>query len=368
MTPLLAKVTPAYIKLLPRLDPAAQLTADDEFLIGLNGVFSEKANATGSTNQPRFYKFDQRLTFDAVADPVLLAPKSLDAVVADRAQSIVDLDRPLKLFWSGGIDSTLMVAAILPKIKHRDQVAIYHTCESLRENPLFIDHVQSFNVKTVMWSDAWSTPFAADDVVVTGTSSDEITGSLDQSFFAQYGNSLSGTWQDFFLQHRKSDQFIARCEQLFAQCPVEIQTVFDARWWFYFYIRHTYYARRDWNINLENDFEHNVVQFYNCADFDSWSMLNKHSLYGDRYSDYKYCFKQAIHDRWPNDDFLRNKEKVNSYVSDQWVTKKNAVLKQSYLFIYKSNTGFKTFRPSQYPFVSLQNTVSALAQLQGTDQ
>jgi hypothetical protein len=357
--PTLAKVTPAFINLLPKLQRNSELTVDDKFLIQLNSVWSKDANEAGYTNQPRYYKFNQRILFDTVTNPEILKPENLATVVENRAQQIVNRNNNIKLFWSGGIDSTLAVASILP-VAQPDQIELYHTCESIRENPYFYDYIQKFNIRTTMWSDRWDTKFKSDDVIVTGTSADEITGSLDRSFYDEHGKWLDQPWQAFFKVQGCNDAFIARCEQLFSESQSPIATVFDARWWFYFYIRHTNFARRDWDYNLENNFANNTVQFFNTPEFDSWCIHNKTSLIGNKYNEYKQPFKEVVVQYWHNNDFLHNKEKVNSSLSIHWIVKKLARFDQQYLFVYKKDNAYKTFKPSQYPFVSLQDTLTSL--------
>ena len=357
--PTLAKVTPAFINLLPKLQRNSELTVDDKFLIQLNSVWSKDANEAGYTNQPRYYKFNQRILFDTIPDPEILKPESLAAVVENRAQQIVNKNNNIKLFWSGGIDSTLAVASILP-VAHPDQIELYHTCESIRENPYFYDYIQKYNIRTTMWSDRWDTKFKSDDLIVTGTSADEITGSLDRSFYDEHGQWLNQPWPAFFKVQGCNDAFIARCEQLFSESQSPIATVFDARWWFYFYIRHTNFARRDWDYNLENNFANNTVQFFNTPEFDSWCIHNKTSLIGNKYNEYKQPFKEVVVQYWHNNDFLHNKEKVNSSLSIHWIVKKLARFDQQYLFVYKKDNAYKTFKPSQYPFVSLQDTLTSL--------
>jgi hypothetical protein len=136
--------------------------------------------------------------------------------------------------------------------------------------------------------------------------------------------------------------------------------VFDARWWFYFYIRHTNFVRNDWDYNLENNFANNTVPFFNSSEFDSLCIHNKETLIGNKYSDYKRPIKEVINQYWRNDDFLHKKEKVNSTLSTQWILKKLARFDQQYLFVYKRDDEYKTFRPGQYPFVSLQDTLNSL--------
>ena len=301
--PILAKVTPAFVNLLPKLQKSnTELTPDDKFLIQMNSIWSKHPNKTGYSNQPRYYKFNQRITFDPIIGPELAKPESLSAVVENRAQEIVSKNNNIKLFWSGGIDSTLTVASIL-SIARPDQIELYHTCESIRENPYFYDHIQKFNVRTTMWSDRWDTKFQPDDLIVTGTSADEITGSLDRSFYDEHRNWLNQPWQAFFKAQGADDLFITRCEQVFAEAQCPIATVFDARWWFYFYIRHTNFVRSDWDYNLENDFVNNTLPFFNSSNFDSWCIHNKSTLIGNKYSDYKRPFKEVIDQYWRNADF-----------------------------------------------------------------
>lgn len=364
--PTLAKVEPSFLNLIKRLYPdSAELTHDDKFLIAMNSIWSTSASNTGHVNQPRFYKFNQRVQFDVIDSPSITVATDLSTVVQNRAQEIINQGQPIKLFWSGGIDSTLTASSILAELKHTDQIEVYHTCESIRENPYFYDYIKKFNVRTRMWSDEWVSPFDTQDLLVTGTSADEITGSLDRSFYDEYGTWLTQPWQVFFKTQQCNDSFITRCEQLFSESQSPITTVFDARWWFYFYIRHTNYARRDWDYNLENNFANNNIQFFNCNAFDSWVMLNKESLIGREYYHYKQPFKDAIYKYWDNQEFLVHKEKVNSPVSARWILKKMSKFNQQYLFIYKTNTGkYKPFKPSQYPFVSVNNTIAALEQIE----
>jgi hypothetical protein len=353
MLPIIAKASPTMNTVLSRLGHA--LTEDDVFLIKLNQVYSNRASTTGLNNQARGYKFDQRVPFESLPAPQLLEDVTLESVVQQRAQVLAQSNRPLKLFWSGGIDSTLMCAALLPLTKN---ITVYHTCESIKENPYFIDYINQFNVETKLWSDVWAMPFDADDLIVTGTSADEITASLDESFWLAYQDQLHTAWQDFFLSQGHVN-LIDRCEQLFSQCPVEIQTVFDARWWFYFYIRHTYYARRDWDLNLHNDFG-NVISFFDCAEFDSWSMRHKHTLIGNEYRDYKLPFKQATARYWNNPDYVQNKQKSNSYMMSSWLSRRVVSSQQQYLFIYKHEDGYRKFVPQQYPYISKTAILKAL--------
>lgn len=369
--PIIARAGTTFMTALPRLFPDLTLTDDDQFLIRLNSVFSNidpfatgygpyPLAGTGYGNHPRYYQFDQRLPFEPMPKYDLSKAKNINDIVETRAAELVNRGQPLKVFWSGGIDSTLATAAILSQLKHEDQVQVYHTCESIRENPYFFDHIQKHNVSTVVWSDCWNQPFESDDLIVTGTSSDEITGSLDRSFFEKAYDQLQKPWQRFFSARGFGD-LVERCEELFAQSHSPIETLFDARWWFYFYIRHTYFARKDWDLNLENDFANNTVQFFNSPEFDAWSVHNKSTVLGSEYRQYKMPFKQATACYWNNQDYVTNKEKDNSIYASLWTAKKLTVLGNHHLFIYQNKLRqYKKFVPASMPFVSKTQVMELL--------
>jgi hypothetical protein len=348
---MLAKMSPYLMASFDKLFPELPLTDDDKFLISLNSIFSSVANKTGYMNQPRHYTFDQRLKFDTVNFVLPEKSSTLEEIVSSRAEYLINTGRPLKVFWSGGIDSTLVVASLLATIKNLDQIQIYHTCESVRENPKFYDYILNHNVKPVMWSDAWEKEFAQDDLIITGTSADEITGSLDRSFFDRFNKHLNMPWERFFNAIMNTS-FVDQCSFLFSKSHSPIKTVFDARWWFYFYIRHTHFARRDWDLNIENNFSSNVIQFFNTPEFDLWSIDNKDSLIGNEYRDYKMSFKVATSKFWNDQNYITNKEKGNSIYGPLWACKKIAKFDQHYTFIYKENDNYITYRSTQFPFIN----------------
>ena len=344
------------------LFPDLTLTDDDKFLIELNSVFSTATfYSNGIANYPRYYKFNQRLPLEEVPQRDLSKPTPIRDAVENRALEILKKDKPINIFWSGGIDSTLMTCAFLEHAENKDQLTVYYTCESLKENPLFYDHIAKYNVKTVIWSDHWMDQFGTDDLVITGNGCDELTGSVDPSISDHYDVLLT-PWKTFF--HEKGfSHLIERCELLFASSHSPIVTAFDARWWFYFYIRHTFYTRLDWDLNLSNDFASNSLSFYNSTDLDAWSVHFKETIKGSSWKEYKIPLKQEIHRYWKNDDYLFNKVKLNSFVARMYEQKRVALLNQRYLFIYKNKDQYVRFSPAQMPFVSKQRVLEALNDL-----
>lgn len=361
-TPNLVRVTPTFSNIV-----AARLglvpTQDDQYLLELNSAFSSNFDRTGMMNVPRVAGLDLRFKFAQRREPVLWsASADLDTLCHARAQQILAQNRSVCVFWSGGIDSTVALTYLLLNKQHADQITVYHTCESLAEFPSYEKFIRDHGVKLVSWSDAWSTPFSADHLVVTGQSNDQLTASMDQSFYNQHNDWLHRPWRDFFSVLGLSASMIDRSEQVFSTCPVPIQTVLHARWWFYFYIRHSYWVTSDYNNNLEN--LGTTVCFYNTQEFDNWSMHNRHSLIGNTYQSYKQVFKDAIYQHWPDADYRDNKTKTNSAMGEFWARRKMIKFDQHYLLLYQDQAGsIRAFRPQNYPFLNIEQIKTELEQL-----
>ncbi len=277
----------------------------------------------------------------------------LDEIAHNRAKQILDTNRPIKFFWSGGIDSTFALSHLLEHLKNPNQLTVYHTCESTQENPDYVPQILKHGVDMKSWSDLWETPFEPNDLVVTATTADNITASVDQSFYNEYGDWLQRSWQDYFLFRGMSAEKISWLENKLKLHENSITTTLEARWWFYYAIRHQLWVIKDWNLNLENNFG-SVICFFDCYDFDAWSQVNRNQFfYGNQWNTYKQAFKNEIYKLWPNNHFNQTKEKTNSGYNIFWGRRKTAQFDQQYLFLYldKKNS-IRSFRPRYWPIIN----------------
>ena len=291
--------------------------------------------------------------------------ESLETIGNKRARELISRNQPIKFFWSGGIDSTFALNYILTNLTNSDQLTVYHTCESLIENPDYLTYIESHNVKLGLWSDLWETPFDKNDLVITCSGGDNITASVDESFYQEHSEWLYRPWQDYFKFRGIDFSTIEQIEQKFSQHDNSITTTLEARWWFYYIIRHQYWITRDWNINLENGIGQNVVCFFDCYEFDAWSQVNRNQMFGGRtWNTYKQVFKDNIYRFWPNENFRKNKTKEDSKYSSTWILKKTAQFNQQYLFLYlDKNNQAQAFRPRQWPLLNRASIINDLIEL-----
>ena len=202
-------------------------------LIDINSVFSsspfgEPVDRTGSIAGP--FKF-------AIQRPWQLPVQniSLEQVIEQRVRYYLGLNHPLNLCWSGGIDSTAMVAGFLQHTPNIDQLRIIYTPYSVYEHRAFFEYIKqqypTLEMLDISGDVYIDTDF--DGVMINGHGGDEFTASLDDSFFNKHGpDVLQQSWKKFFCeQNSKTD--IDFCQTFFSLAGRPIDTVLEARWWFY---------------------------------------------------------------------------------------------------------------------------------------
>lgn len=332
-------------------------TDDGDFLIKINSTLS--ANPLGYRgNMPRSniwdigYNYVNTRNWNDIIQPTNL---TLEEILISRSQKVLQTSQPIKVFWSGGIDSTLFLLFILLNKQSHNNLEIYHTCDSIRENPTFYDFIKKFNVPTVYWSDQWEVNFQSDDIIMTGGAGDQLTASIDESFYSNYSDWLHRSYIDFLSFKGWHDDNIEAVKQKISLLRLEINTVLEFRWWFYFDIRYNYFVNVDYQMNLENLTANSVISFFDDQLFDNWSFSNKNSYIenGAPYRTYKQEFKDLIYKYWNDDNYRKNMTKISSYHAQKWVSIKMMHNNQHHMCLYQDKNNIrKIFKPKYYPFVS----------------
>ena len=232
----------------------------------------------------------------------------------------------LRLLWSGGIDSTAALVALL-KAGARDLVQVYLSAGSIRENRRFFNEVikpqlHYHKIKTI------DQALHPDSLIVTGEHGDQIFGSVlagdylkEKRWYRNADARLLQPWQKTFpaaLRQRLSRAEAIRAERFLrpqlAKSPLPLVTLFDLLWWVNFSMKWQavtlrlasyqpqHYARL--SMNLRHFFRHD--------DFQRWSLTNHSEKIGTTWASYKMPLKRYINDFFPDPDYLANKLKVAS--------------------------------------------------------
>jgi hypothetical protein len=260
-------------------------------------------------------------------------PVELDAVFKSRVEQYTCQNRRIDLFWSGGADSTALVVAFLTHCANIDQLRLVYSPYSLYENRNFFKFITKLypKLETIDISGDVYINEQFDNIIVTGHGGDEFTSSLDETFFEKVGaEALQRSWKDFFFNETNDVQLIEFCEEYFSKAGRPIDTLLEARWWFYSIAKSQIFAARDISFlfNQKKFLLEDFVEFYNCQEFEDymWHNTDKITSGGTTYSSYKKFLREYIHKFFQDDDYLNNTSKKDSTQFQKYRNKKIELL------------------------------------------
>ena len=283
------------------------------------------------------YKFQLYSDFKMPTDLTNFNMSYTDCLL-ERAEELyslsVKLKVPLKIYYSGGIDSTLILVSFLmiqEKKNIKENIIVSMSPESIRENPNFYyQHIlPNFKLES---SENFSNDFDKKCIIVGGEFNDQLFGSIaiykvyaaSWDFSSVLKSYNSGLVRDFFLSKGMSeksanwwyDMLIYQAET----APCKIQSTFDLLWWFNFnfkwqsvLFRIVLRVSKEQRVNIDDNFMKNYFHhFYTTTNFQKWSMLNSHLKVKEDWKSYKYICKEIIYNYTKDEYWFNNKIKVGS--------------------------------------------------------
>ena len=225
-------------------------------------------------------------------------------------------DRPWLVLWSGGIDSTVIVASILKNTSPADRENIYIACNraSIYELPrFFYDHVQS-NFKLILTPDLAKHPLHEQYHVIDGEFGDHLyCGGHGWELFQSRPDSMLLDIRhspDVILNH-----FASKTNKNFAawyyECLLDnvnstdlaIETYHDFCWWIFFNYHYTSSYIRIRGNTFANSYS---PRWFATDDYQQWAMNNNQlgTKYTLNLSDSKLASKQYIY-AFDHDEYSR---------------------------------------------------------------
>jgi hypothetical protein len=272
-----------------------------------------------------------------------------------------ELNVRLYVFWSGGIDSTLVLVSILKNATPRQlaNLVVLMSEESISEYPKFYGEY----IRGKLQADsAVMFPYllGGRHLVVNGEHNDQLFGSdivgkLIVKFGPEvihrpYDRDLFFRFFDDHINDREASNFcLDLFEELRAAAPIPVTTNYLHLWWINFamkwqavFMRTLAYAspRLVGNIDL-NYIQTYYAPFYCTEAFQLWSMANLDNKIKDRWSTYKWVCKDIIYDFTKDADYRDNKIKRGSLYF--------LLLQQTpYYFIDQSMKFYREMNPGEY--------------------
>lgn len=246
--------------------------------------------------------------------------KTYDDICEETAIKIIDKskkqNKKIRVMWSGGIDSTLIVVSFL-KLGAYDQLEVLLSYESILENLDFYKNHLLGKVK-MLPANRMKFLYTNDSILVGGEYNDQLLGSNLLPIFFKYYTSedlfsslnldkISKTFQPNKNKNRWLDIYL----EIIKHSPVDIKTNLDFHWYINFCCKwQGLYYRLASYFDMETDFE-NYLHFFQSEDFQIWSMLN-HQQNFSCWEDYKKISKIIIRNFDKNDNYYNKKIKLES--------------------------------------------------------
>lgn len=276
-----------------------------------------------------------------------------------RAQELYDLslslDKPILLFYSGGIDSTLMFVNFLKVIPEndRERLVIMMDYESVKEYPWFYRTHILGKYKTLP-SASFDRYFNKQYIIVGGEFNDQLFGS---DIVLKFANMFSFEEVSQRYSRENVTAFFIKCgmeldqaniwfDLLDENCktaPIPIVTIFDFLWWLNFnfkwqavFFRMLMRCRSDSQQSIDQNFVDTYYHhFYGEDYFQVWSLTNHDKKIKDDWKTYKHHAKELIYDFTKDAEYRDNKTKSPSLYKLFTLRRTPKALTTDYDFLYE---------------------------------
>ena len=278
-------------------------------------------------HSPRFrYGFDNQ--FDLIENPftdfpmrsgmVQVQPSftpTLDQLINRRAIELWDIGKPIRLWWSGGIDSTCALVSFLKTMRLNTNLIVYLSKNSVKENPRFYDLLVDKKIKLQWHSD--DNYIYDNDELWNGETINVNGGGGDELFLAI---SSTMSMEEFFkikdhdwIDVMKDSDMLKTTEKYIDMSPYKPKTCWELLWWLARSIDDLstrYHSPRF----LKNPYAYHFERsFFYTSYFEKWSLSNPYSGHNGDHRTYKWPLKKYIYDYDKNEEYLNTKEKESSF-------------------------------------------------------
>lgn len=243
---------------------------------------------------------------------------SYEECCQQRVRAIVErqnqTDRPITLFYSGGIDSSLVLTSFIKELGQSDaekRVKVVMTSTSISENPWMWEKVLRRSQFELISGERHQSLYR-NNIIVTGELNDQLHGSdMYRALISLYGDGiLDAPWSEegilHYLKRRGLDKVTAArwCRLLMGQvlnAPCEIVTLADFWWWINFSCKWTSVYWRMLLFTSEPevvkpDWLGNYVHFFGTPNFQKWSMINRSQKHQGSWITYKWHARDLVCD------------------------------------------------------------------------
>ena len=248
---------------------------------------------------------------------VVVQPANIYDICMARASELALLvknnDKKLYVFWSGGIDSTLVLLC-LREVLPTNKIVVLYTAGSLVEYPGFFEqHIQgTFETFEFTMNAVWKAVelACANGIAITGEIGDQIFGSVlylhkDQEWLTQ-------PWENFNSSITADEAY----HRLVAACPQKITDVAEFLWWINYSMKYQLVQCRMLLDNQISKLNDNIYHFFDSKGFNDYAVSThiETKMPGYSLDTYKKPLRDVIYALSNDAIYAYTKPKVRSLV------------------------------------------------------
>ncbi len=233
-------------------------------------------------------------------------------LMESRAIELINIagSRKIFVFWSGGLDSTGVLVALMKNCP-LDQLVVVMSDTSVVEAPVFFERYIKDKIQIRWMNHGIVAPHIragiAEGIVVTGEIGDQVFGTVN--FADVPDEKLNGPWRDG-IPIDKYEQY----KDFVLACPKDIENYADFLWWSNYSNKYQHVQMR-MILEVKNSIlDDNTFHFFDSSDFNDWTITAPISL---KFPDmnpkkYKFSLRSYIYEYDGDLWYFENKEKERS--------------------------------------------------------
>jgi hypothetical protein len=271
--------------------------------------------------------------------------------------SAEDYDK-VYIFWSGGIDSTLVLCSVLRNFKNLSKIVVVLNKHSIAEYPdMYTNYIEG-KLATISTDEFFDSniQFSHNNLYTSG----EIGGPLIsfdsfENFNERYPGIHTRPWKNhvneilkYFTENTNINSAVFTYNEIIEtaqSAKIDLRTVYEFLWWVNFNWGHDIdivsmlwnYQQLDDTINSKKFIEQNCFFWYNGQEFQNWavSLLGQELM--SRGNIQKYIYKKYIYEFNNDLDYFKykNKEVSTPKNAKLYLNKKVLAIDTDYNFYYR---------------------------------
>ena len=252
----------------------------------------------------------------------------LDSIAEQIVKSTINSKKIPYLLWSGGIDSTAILVALLKNNcqEFLERLVIVHSDVSILENAYFYQRFVNQKLKTLnienfsVRPDNYKTMLLLD-----GDAGNQVFGcSSIYNLFYRQPELLNFEWRNVDnvdqLLPGQTELTFKMIKESVACAPFEIRTVYDLLWWSNFNFKWNevlarsmfYYAQHLSPVESQDFYQNSLFRFFEHPDIQRWAILYRDQRREATQLHPKWHVKKYIHDFDKNHLWFAHKQEAAS--------------------------------------------------------